>query len=142
MAERTRGRGGEDRKREQEQEEKTHRRARRKAKGHRAERETTGDKNKKQEKRTIGTANKIKENTDGRSGSVSNSKQLALLHHADLMLHSTGAAVVSEQGGRSAAGAGLGIGAAETGDGVRRRAVLGVFAEENLVGLVVNREGS
>jgi hypothetical protein len=36
-------------------------------------------------------------NTDGRSGSVSNCKQCSLLHHADLMPHSTGAAVLCEE---------------------------------------------
>jgi len=38
-----------------------------------------------------GWMSKQKQNTDDRSGSFSNSQQLALLHRADLMPHSTGA---------------------------------------------------
>jgi hypothetical protein len=71
-----------------------------KSQGHRAEVERTGDKNKKQEKTPKEQQTK-RRNTDGRSGSCRKRKRWTLLHHANLMLRSTGAAVVSEQGGRA-----------------------------------------
>jgi hypothetical protein len=71
-----------------------------KSQGHRAKVERTGDK--KHEKQTIRTANKNKETPmAGAAVAVKVSVGWTLLHHADLMLHSTGAAVVLEQGGRA-----------------------------------------
>jgi hypothetical protein len=82
---------------------KTHRRAIRKAKG--AEPRWRGQATRTKTRKTHRRNSKQKtKKPDGRSGSVSNCKQWALLHHADLMPHSTGAAVRCEELNRSGQG--------------------------------------